>query len=91
MIEAGGIPVTTPTTVDRQMLAEVVRRADGVLLTGGDDIDPDLYDKNLARAVRQTVGLTPDGGGRDLRELILIDEIFRQHKPLLAICPGIKC
>ena len=40
------------------------------------------------RAVRKTVSLTPDGGGRDLRELILIDEIFRQHKPLLAICRG---
>ena len=88
VLEAGGIPVTTPTTTDRQMLAEIVRRADGVLLTGGDDINPDLYDKNLPRAVRKAVGLTPDGGGRDLRELVLIDEIFRQHKPLLAICRG---
>jgi putative glutamine amidotransferase len=25
---------------------------------------------------------------RDLRELILIDEVFRQRKPLLAICRG---
>jgi putative glutamine amidotransferase len=32
--------------------------------------------------------VTPDGGARDLRELILIDEAFRQHKPLLAICRG---
>ena len=32
--------------------------------------------------------MTPDGGGRDLRELILIDEVFRQRKPLLAICRG---
>ncbi len=31
---------------------------------------------------------TPDGGGRDLRELVLLDEIFRQRKPLLAICRG---
>ena len=88
VLEACGIPVTTPITTDRQMLAEIVRRADGVLLTGGDDINPDLYDKNLPRAVRKAVGLTPDGGGRDLRELVLIDEIFRQHKPLLAICRG---
>ena len=88
VLQAGGIPVTTPTTTDRQMLAEVVRRADGVLLTGGDDINPNLYDQNLSRAVRKTVGTTPDGGGRDLRELILIDEIFRQRKPLLAICRG---
>ena len=88
VLQAGGIPVTTPTTTDRQMLAEIVRRTDGVLLTGGDDINPDLYDKNLPQAVRKAVGLTPDGGGRDWRELVLIDEIFRQHKPLLAICRG---
>ena len=31
---------------------------------------------------------TPDGGARDLRELILIEEVFRQRKPLLAICRG---
>jgi putative glutamine amidotransferase len=38
--------------------------------------------------VRKTVGATPDGGGRDWRELVLIDEIFRQRRPLLAICRG---
>jgi putative glutamine amidotransferase len=86
--QAGGIPVTAPATTDRALLAEAVRRADGVLLTGGDDINPDLYDKNLPRAVRNTVGMTPDGGGRDWRELVLIDEVFRQRKPLLAICRG---
>jgi len=38
--------------------------------------------------VRKTIGLTPDGGDRDLRELRLSDEVFRQRKPLLAICRG---
>ena len=88
VLQAGGIPVTTPTTNDRKSLAEIVRRADGVLLTGGDDINPDLYDRHLPRAVRQTIDPTPDGGGRDWRELVLIDEAFRQRKPLLAICRG---
>jgi len=86
--QSGGIPVAAPTTANCKLLAEVVRRVDGVLLTGGDDINPDLYTKNLPRAVRQTVEQTPDGGGRDLRELILLHEIFRQRKPLLAICRG---
>ena len=76
--QSGGIPVTAPATTDRALLAEVVRRVDGVLLTGGDDINPDLYAKNLPRAVRKTVETTPDGGGRDLRELVLLDEVFRQ-------------
>jgi len=88
VLQAGGIPVTVPTTTDRRVLAEMVRRVQGVLLTGGDDINPDLYTENLPRAVRKTVGTTPDGGGRDLRELMLIDETFRQRKPLLAICRG---
>ena len=88
VLQAGGIPVTSPTTTDRQSLAEIVRHADGVLLTGGDDINPDLYDRHLTRAVRKTIDVTPDGGGRDWRELVLIDEAFRQRKPLLAICRG---
>ena len=88
ILQSGGIPVTAPTTTDPALLAECVRRVDGVMLTGGDDINPDLYDKNLPRAVRKTVGATPDGGGRDLRELILLEETFRQCKPLLAICRG---
>jgi len=86
--QAGGIPVTAPTTTDRALLAEAVRRVDGVLLTGGDDINPDLYTTTLPRAVRKTVETTPDDGGRDLRELVLLDEVFRQRKPLLAICRG---
>jgi putative glutamine amidotransferase len=88
VIQSGGIPVTAPSTIDRALLAEAVRRVDGMLLTGGDDINPGLYTKTLPRAIRQTVEQTPDGGGRDLRELVLLDEIFRQRKPLLAICRG---
>jgi putative glutamine amidotransferase len=88
ILRAGGIPVIVPISTDRKILAEILRRVDGALLTGGDDINPDLYTKNLPRAVRKTVTTTPDGGGRDLRELVLFDEIFRQRKPLLAICRG---
>ncbi len=85
---AGGIAVIAPVTTDRALLAEAVRRTDGVLLTGGDDIDPALYDQTLSKKILKTVEQTPDGGGRDERELILIREIFSQRKPLLAICRG---
>ncbi len=88
VLQAGGLPVTLPVTTDRAVLAEAVRRVEGVLLTGGDDINSDLYDPKLPGKIKKTVSQTPDGGGRDLRELILIDEIFRQRKPLLAICRG---
>ena len=88
ILQAGGIPFIAPSTTDRALLADIVRRVDGVMLTGGDDINPNLYAKKLPRAIRQTINQTPDGGGRDLRELILIDEIFHRRKPLLAICRG---
>ena len=88
ILQAGGIPVTVPTSTDRATLAEAVRRTDGVLLTGGDDINPELYEEKLPRKIAKTVEETPDGGARDLRELLLIEEIFRQQKPLLAICRG---
>ena len=88
VLHAGGIPVTVPATTDRPVLAECVRRVEGVLLTGGDDINSDLYDHQLPAKIKKTVAPTPDGGARDLRELILIEETFRQRKPLLAICRG---
>ncbi len=86
--DAGGIPLTLPVGRSRGLMAECVRRCDGVMLTGGDDIGPGLYGNGLAARLRRTVGTSPDGGERDLRELILIDEVFRQRKPLLAICRG---
>lgn len=92
IFEAGGIPVVAPATTDRRVLAESVRRTDGVMLTGGDDINPQLYTNlykhPLPKKVLKTVGQTPDHGARDARELILIEEIFRQHKPVLGICRG---
>jgi putative glutamine amidotransferase len=88
LMGAGGIPLALPATTDRPVIAEAVRRCDGVLLTGGEDVEPHIYGNGLPKSLRKTVTVTPDGGARDLRELILVDEAFRQHKPLLAICRG---
>src|SRR5215204_4714787 len=83
--DSGGIPLVLPVGKSRELIAECVRRSDGVLLTGGDDIEPGLYHHKLPPKLRRTVETTPDNGERDFRELILIDEVFRQRKPLLAI------
>ncbi len=88
LLASGAVPVVMPGTVSREAIRECVRRCDGALLTGGEDVDPRLYGNGLARSLRRTVTVTPDGGARDLRELILIDELFQQHRPLLAICRG---
>jgi putative glutamine amidotransferase len=88
VVAAGGLPLTMPATTSRQLVAECIRRADGILLTGGDDVDPRLYGNGLPKRALRTVDVTPDGGQRDYRELLVIDEVFRQRKPLLAICRG---
>lgn len=86
VMAAGGMPVAMPAATSRELLAELVRRSDGVLFTGGDDVDPKLYAKELPPKLKKTVKV--EGGGRDLRELILVDEVFHQRKPLFAVCRG---
>jgi putative glutamine amidotransferase len=88
LLACGAIPLVLPVTISRELIAECVGCCDGVLLTGGEDVDPRLYRNGLPPRLRGTVTVTSDGGARDLRELLVIDEVFRQHKPLLAICRG---
>jgi putative glutamine amidotransferase len=88
LMSVGAIPLTMPATKSHEFVAECVRRSDGVLLTGGEDVNPKLYAKRLLPRLRRTVTLTPDDGTRDLQEFMLVDEVFRQRKPLLAICRG---
>ena len=47
LMGTGAIPMALPATVSRELIAECVRRCDGVLLTGGEDVDPRLYAKKL--------------------------------------------
>ncbi len=86
VIAAGGLPLTLGTIANRKLISEAVRRCDGVLLTGGDDVSPELYVRQLSVKMRRTVGATD--APRDRLEIFLIREVFRQRKPLLAICRG---
>ncbi len=88
LLDADTLPFALPATISRQVIAECVARCDGVLLTGGEDVEPTIYDDKMPLHLRKKCILTPDGGRRDLREIILVDEVFRQRKPLLAICRG---
>jgi len=86
IMAAGGLPLVLPCMASKELMAECVRRCDGVLFTGGDDVDPKIYGAKLSPKLKKTVAIEP--GERDLRELILVDEIFRQQKPLMGICRG---
>jgi len=86
VVAAGGIPLIAPCTDSKELITELVRRSDGVLLTGGDDVQPEIYAPDLPQDLAKKVGdVEPE---RDVLELQLIDEVFRQKKPLLAICRG---
>jgi len=84
----GALPLVLGDVTAPSLIADAVRRCDGVLLTGGEDLDPRLYRSRLPARLRAKVRLTPDHGRRDLRELLLLAEVFRQRKPLLAVCRG---
>ena len=83
---AGGLPWLLPCQPERHLVADAVRRSDGVLLTGGDDVDPKLYTKQLPPKVAKTVQRAH--AARDSFEIMLIDEVLHQRKPLLCICRG---
>jgi putative glutamine amidotransferase len=86
VIEAGGLPLVLPLTTDRSRLAEYLTRADGVMLTGGDDIDPRVYWPEVPAELLARCDCA--GPVRDTMELTLLDEVFRNPRPLLAICRG---
>jgi putative glutamine amidotransferase len=83
---AGGLPVVLPCAPSPKLIAEYVRRCDGVMITGGDDIQPELYYPNVPAELRKTVGRNDPI--RDLLETLVVKEAFAQQKPLLAICRG---
>lgn len=85
---AGGIPWVLAATPTRAVVAESVRRAGGVMLTGGDDVAAELFAPDLEAPLKKKIlGADPR---RDLTELLVIREVFRQRKPLLAICRGLQ-
>ena len=43
VLRAGGTPVLFPVTDDREQLSALLDRVDGLLLTGGPDVDPAEY------------------------------------------------
>jgi putative glutamine amidotransferase len=86
VVAAGGMPWLLPCVPEDDFVAEAVRRVDGVLLTGGDDVDPKLYTASLPPRVAKTVQRVH--AARDAFELRLIQEVLRQRKALLCICRG---
>jgi putative glutamine amidotransferase len=80
---AGGIAtLLPPQPVDGDIARSVLDRLDGLILTGGRDIDPAVYGQD---AHPQTDEPT---GNRDAWELALLAEALRRRLPVLGICRG---
>ena len=81
---AGGIPLALPYVSCEKDLKAVLDKCDGILLPGGDDVDPAYFNEEV---LNDTVTLTQE---RDKFELPLIKLAAEMKKPLLAICRGIQ-
>lgn len=82
---AGGAPVMIPHDVDRDALRRIYARLDGVVLSGGGDVDPTCYGAQTVSPYTMGVDLQ-----RDEAELQLVRWALDDGKPLLAICRGIQ-
>ena len=82
IFDAGGIPVFLPFTSDPARIAEYVELADGLLFSGGGDVDPAHYGE-----ARQTACGESDAA-RDSFELALFTAFYPTGKPILGICRG---
>jgi putative glutamine amidotransferase len=82
--QAGGIPILLPPQLEPSGRAELVKRLQGVLLTGGGDVDP-------ARFGEAPHPTTADvSAARDGLEIELTRWAIETRTPLLAICRGLQ-
>jgi putative glutamine amidotransferase len=82
--EAGGVPVLLPPQLGAEGRETLWPWLDGVLLTGGGDVDPALFGEAPHPAVYDVVP------SRDSLELDLTRQALDRRLPLLAICRGIQ-
>ena len=82
--KAGGVPVLIPVGSDASSLSDLLLRVDGLVFTGGADIDPQRFNGTPHPRI---YGISPE---RDEMEFSLMEKALEAKKPLLAICRGIQ-
>jgi putative glutamine amidotransferase len=84
LVRAGAAPLMIPQLTDTSLVRALYEQLDGLLLPGGEDIDPAHY----AEAQHERCGrVSPE---RDDMELALARWAVEEGLPLLAICRGIQ-
>jgi gamma-glutamyl-gamma-aminobutyrate hydrolase PuuD len=77
---AGGRPLLVPPS--EHGIEETLDAVDGLVFSGGSDLDPELYGQDPHP---ETNGIVPD---RDRAELALLSAALERDMPVLAICRG---
>ena len=77
---AGGRALLVPPSLDG--VQETLDAVDGLLFSGGSDLDPELYG---AEAHPETNGVQPE---RDRGEIALLQAALERDMPVLAVCRG---
>ena len=84
VVEAGGTPLLIPPVADRDVIASTLEHIDGLLLTGGADINP------LWTGEEPVAELSNINSTRDLPELLATRLAYNRQIPILGICRGIQ-
>jgi putative glutamine amidotransferase len=82
VIQEGGLPVVLPYLVEEATVAELLTRIDGLLISGGVDVDPLLYGEE---PLPQLGSVMPE---RDSTEIAIIRQALAMDMPVFAICRG---
>ncbi len=86
VLRAGGVPIVVPPTnlTDYSYLETIADKIDGLLLTGGNDVDPVLYGEE------PFVKLGERMVQKDAMEVALLDKVVDRRLPVLGICRGMQ-
>jgi putative glutamine amidotransferase len=79
----GGIPVILPY-INSELAMEMVQLCDGIIISGGEDVDPSLYGQDPHPQLGPTI---PQ---RDVVEIALVHYALEHNIPLLGICRGLQ-
>lgn len=79
---AGGLPVLLSPIVDEQLAEQLAERLDGLILSGGGDVNPIHYNEEPHPKLDLVCDI------RDQYEFQLAKAFISRKKPILAICRG---
>ncbi|PKL06142.1 MAG: gamma-glutamyl-gamma-aminobutyrate hydrolase [Spirochaetae bacterium HGW-Spirochaetae-9] len=82
VLRGGGLPCPIPVCSDLALAAAYVEAVDGLLLSGGKDIEPAFYNEEPA------LGLGSIDAERDAWELALFAQAAKAGIPVFGICRG---